>query len=300
VELRQLRYFVTLAEELHFGRAAARLEIATPTLSQQTAALERSLGHALLHRTSRAVALTPAGEALLEEARLVLAAAERAVEAVATAGASSQTLRLRVSVGVVSVLRQQFPALEHHPRLDLHLLTSNPVDVETVVLHGTADAAFVWGRDRYDPVLRSLQLTSCPVVLAVSAAHPLARQEVVPVSRLRAERLVLFPRSLSPAVYDRCLRHLLQGQRPAPGQVVDEGVRGGSPDAMLRLVASGQGVAPFVADVVAHHDLVSTGEVVLKPIDTPLQLPVDVVWREPARPQLVELLDQLAPTGTGR
>jgi DNA-binding transcriptional LysR family regulator len=81
VDLRLLRAFLTVAEELHFGRAAERLHVAQPALSQQIQRLERQLGLRLLERTSRAVALTPAGETFLDEARRTVAAADRAVEA---------------------------------------------------------------------------------------------------------------------------------------------------------------------------------------------------------------------------
>ena len=100
MELRQLHYFVTLAEELHFGRAAERLHIVQPAVSQQLRRLEAELGVVLLDRSTRRVTLTPAGQAFPPRgARQTLAAAQRAKDAVA-AGAGAETLRLGTSIGL--------------------------------------------------------------------------------------------------------------------------------------------------------------------------------------------------------
>src|SRR5262245_29675735 len=103
VDLRHLRYFVTVAEELHFRRAADRLRVAQPALSRQVGRLERSLGVALLRRTNRRVELTPAGRLFLDGARETLAQAERAVETVQRA-AEGEVGRLRVLYGATSEL----------------------------------------------------------------------------------------------------------------------------------------------------------------------------------------------------
>jgi DNA-binding transcriptional LysR family regulator len=127
MDLRQLGYFVAVAEELHFGRAAARLYIASPSLSQQVAALERSLGVRLFDRDSRRVTLTPAGSALLPQARRLLADAERLRHEAAVHGGA--TARSRLVVGVrpggfgpltgplLSAIRAALPDLDHAVRL---------------------------------------------------------------------------------------------------------------------------------------------------------------------------------------
>src|ERR1700733_6807705 len=97
MELRQLRYFVTLAEELHFGRAAEREHIVQSALSQQLQRLERELGVRLLERSTHHVALTAAGAAFLAEARLILAHADRAADAARNAAAAGAPLRVAVT-----------------------------------------------------------------------------------------------------------------------------------------------------------------------------------------------------------
>lgn len=293
MELRQLRYFVFLAEELHFGRAAGRLKISTPTLSQQIAALERTLDQRLVERSTHGVALTRAGSALLAEARLVLAAADRARQAVNDAGRSDASLNIRVATGLNVVLQREFPAVENHPRLNVNLLVSNGMDAELAVLHGTADAAFVWGQQRRDSALRSVVMTSTPVSLAMPVGHRLAELETVPVSELLDEVIVLFPRELSPGVHDRFVRHLLADHRPSPGQLISERVNVDSAESMLRAVVEHRAVAPYVHVAAEHGDHGYGDRLVLRPLDPPLSLPVELLWRDPARPHLRELIDQL-------
>ncbi|MFK4084855.1 LysR family transcriptional regulator [Kribbella sp. NPDC020789] len=147
MELRQLRYFVTVAEELHFGKAAERLAIVQPAVSQQVARLERELGLRLFDRSSRRVTLTGDGERMLREARAVLAAADQATAVAATLVAgqagvfrigSSPGLRERIDRGL-SALRAAAPGLE------LKLSSRPPAEQVEAVRTGELDVAFVRG-----------------------------------------------------------------------------------------------------------------------------------------------------------
>jgi DNA-binding transcriptional LysR family regulator len=136
VELRQLRYFVTLAEELHFGRAAARGHIVQSALSQQLQRLERELGTPLLERTTHHVRMTPAGSAFLPEARQILAHLDRAVAVAQHAARSAPTLRM----GMVDASYDSLPAIVRRvqarfPDLEIHQVRSAD---STVILHHDA------------------------------------------------------------------------------------------------------------------------------------------------------------------
>src|SRR3954452_12267148 len=121
MELRQLRYFVALAEELHFGRAAARQHIVQSALSQQLSRLERELHVLLLERSTHHVQLTPAGSALLPEARQILADVERARNAAQRAARPSATLRVgTVDAGYDSVPQILRRLQQHYPELEIH------------------------------------------------------------------------------------------------------------------------------------------------------------------------------------
>jgi DNA-binding transcriptional LysR family regulator len=145
MELRQLRYFVTVAEELHFGRAAERLNIVQPAVSQQVARLERELGLQLLDRSSRHVRLTGDGERMLREARAVLAASERAAEvAVELASGRSGVLRIGTAPGLRDRLERGLAALRAQtPDLEVRLTSGG--DYLAALRAGELDVAFVRG-----------------------------------------------------------------------------------------------------------------------------------------------------------
>ncbi|HWD77633.1 MAG TPA: LysR family transcriptional regulator [Kribbella sp.] len=147
MELRQLRYFVTVAEELHFGRAAERLNIVQPAVSQQVARLERELGLQLLDRSSRHVRLTGDGERMLREARAVLAAADQASEvAAALASGRDGVLRIGTAPGLRDRLERGLTTLRRRtPNLEVHISSGTTAEYLTALRSGELDVAFVRG-----------------------------------------------------------------------------------------------------------------------------------------------------------
>jgi DNA-binding transcriptional LysR family regulator len=210
MELRQLRSFVVLAEELHFRRAAERLAIAQPSLSQQLRRLEASLGVRLLERDRRRVALTPAGVALLEEARGVLAAADHAADA-ARAAAGGERGRLRLNLtrsltgGVAGAIVEAFR--ERHPGVDLELDVGNSMLNAEGLREEAIDAAFVRTPVEGDG-LAVLDLGREPMVCVLPTRHRLARRRTVRAEEVRGEPLVWWPRDHAPAPWREMLAEL--------------------------------------------------------------------------------------------
>jgi DNA-binding transcriptional LysR family regulator len=205
IELRHFRYFVAVAEELHFGRAARRLHISQPPLSTQIRALEDLVGAQLLNRTQRKVELTKAGEALLREARQVL---ERAAGAVLAAQRASRGEAGELLVGFVSVadynvvppLLREFRSRAPGVRLALREATTDRLVQD--LADGRIDLAFVLppledAGLEYRPVHRE------PLVCALPQSHPLAATSgPIRLAALADAQFVLTPRRIAPGLYD--------------------------------------------------------------------------------------------------
>jgi DNA-binding transcriptional LysR family regulator len=200
MELRQLAYFVAVAEERNFTRAAERIPIAQPSISQQIRRLEAELGERLFLRDRRDIRLTPAGQALLSHARAALQAAEGGREAVA---ALSGLLTGRLTVGLVHPLPdRRFPRLlgafhRAHPRIELTLIEDQTDALLAALAAGQLDAALI-GQGSYDqppPDVESLLVATEPVVAAAHPTHPLAGRGQVPLRALRAEPMVTLTRA---------------------------------------------------------------------------------------------------------
>jgi DNA-binding transcriptional LysR family regulator len=249
MELRHLRYFVAVAEERHFGRAAERLHMAQPPLSQQIRRLEAELGAPVLHRTTRRVELAPAGEVLLARARAILAAVDAAAEDARRAARGEFG---RLAIGFTgSATYALLPALADAVRtalpgvvLDLRGELLTPAQVAGL-LDGTLDLGLLRPPVRE----RSLEveiLRREPLVAVLPAAHRLAAAAVVPLEQLEEEPFVMYPshfRSvLHDAVEDTCAAH---GFRPRVALEVSETAT------LVSFVAAGLGVS-LVPDSVRH------------------------------------------------
>jgi len=252
MELRQLRHYVVLAEELHFRRAAARLHISQPPLSKQIAALEQELGVRLLERTRRRVTLTVAGEAFLRDVRAVLAELDVAVStARALAAGSAGVLRVGfVGSALLSIVPAAVQAFsQERPDVEVELSERSTVDALRLLRTGTIDVALVRPPMEPDAALHSELVLRERTIAAVPAGHPLARLRRIPLARLASEPLVLFPRSQAPGFHD-----LLIGELAATGNTPRVAQYAPEMTTIAGLVATGIGVSPVPASV-AHLGL---------------------------------------------
>ncbi|MGW2343842.1 LysR substrate-binding domain-containing protein [Streptomyces sp. NPDC001661] len=274
MELKHLTGFVAVAEELHFGRAAERLHVAQSPLSQQIKLLERDLGVKLFDRTTRTVRLTPAGQALVEPARKLLADASsvrRTVRAahlgevgrvsVGFAGASSYAALPLLTRAVTS----QLPGIEL-------LLEGQTYSGEALrrVNDGTLDLGFVALPVRRGITARVVRMER--LVLALPDSHPLADRAEVPVRALADEPIVTFPLSRESAVRDAMVQACHDaGFAPRIAQEAPDSYN------MLALVGAGVGVAVVVESARNIH----LEHVVFRPLagDEVPVLPIALGWR---------------------
>ncbi|MGA5702030.1 LysR family transcriptional regulator [Peterkaempfera bronchialis] len=184
LEVRQLEYFIAVAEELHFSRAAERLGIAPPPLSRAIAQLERRLGVALFERTSRRVGLTPAGKVFLTDARKALQAIDRAAQR--AIHAANGALRIAVAPGMGSgLLRDLHRRYEtHHGHDTMQLIFTR--DQATAVRAGQADVALLCATEDLRDLESSDVAQEYPVAL-LPANHPLAERPDISLARLRSD-----------------------------------------------------------------------------------------------------------------
>ena len=244
MELRDLRYFVAVASELHFARAAQRLFISQPALSQQIRSLEGELGFKLLERNSRGVQLTREGEAFLPEAQIVIRDADHAAD-VARALAEGATGHLRLShlrtmprglpEHVVSEYQRRYPGVEIMPESG-----STEQNVERV-RGGQLDLAFVLAPLENAPELGYVEIATEPIVVAIPSTHPLSRRRRIRREDLLGVPLVYYPRHNSPGFYDSSLSQMY-------GDVAPDIVRTEpNEERMLVAVSEGAGITMLLA-----------------------------------------------------
>jgi DNA-binding transcriptional LysR family regulator len=292
VELRHLRYFVAVAEERHFGRAAERLHIAQPPLSQQIRRFEAELGEPLLYRTTRSVELSPAGAVLLERAREILAAVDSAVDDARRAArgeygrlaigfTGSSTYAMLPSLAVA--LREELPGVV----LDLRGELLTPAQVAQLV-DGTLDLGLlrppVHQRDLCTEVLRSE-----PLIAVLPETHRLAESDTVPLEQLESDPFVTYPshfRSvLHDAVEDACAAH---GFKPFVAHEVSETAT------LVSFVAAGLGVSLVPASV---RNMTVQGAIYRPLADDPTRVELAAAWRrDDDRPVLERALDVIRRT----
>lgn len=201
MEIRQIRYFVAVAEELNFGRAATELGIGQPGVSQQVARLERELGAPLFDRSSRAVRLTEAGQRFLPEARAVLAACDRAKAAVTDAG-TQRVLRVGSSTGLGDRLDKVLQVMQRRfPQIAIELASAATRTRLDRVRSGQLDAAFVRGSHTQQG-LELIPVWEDELVVALPANHPLAERSEIELRDLAGLPLRLVPRSQNQPLVD--------------------------------------------------------------------------------------------------
>ncbi|MEC3919873.1 LysR family transcriptional regulator [Nocardia sp. CDC160] len=240
MELRQLRYFVTVAEEANFTRAAARLHLAQPGLSSQIRQLERELGQPLLDRTSRSVTLTPVGEAVLPMARAALEQVERITH---TVDEFTGLLRGHVRVGMIAggaleeidMARVLADFHRDHPQIGISLTEDTSDAMHAAVRRGDLDIGVLSISGDLEPAIGTETVYDSAIVAAV----PLAAEgfgERITLAELCEHPLICLPRGTG-------LRGLLENACAAAGLAPDVAFEAATPPLLIRLAAHELGVA---------------------------------------------------------
>jgi DNA-binding transcriptional LysR family regulator len=288
IDLRHLRYFLAVFEELHFGRAAERLHIAQPPLSQAIRKLEQELGVDLFVRTSRAVEATPAGLVLAEEARKVLSSFEFAVTETRRVGSGEDLLRIGCVSFLPTARLQRFLAELKKRDGSLRPEVTHLWGLEQVgrLRDGRLDlGVFIHAEDypelEYEPLFPGEQMKAF-----VPSGHRLAERPVLTPKDLASETMITFPRSINRALYDRYMGLLAElGFRFRGLHEIDTI----DPRDALLAVTSGLGVVFGPSSLAELSD--EGRNLVGRPLDPPLRLPDTVVaWRASAPRGLRSLL----------
>jgi len=272
VELRELRIFLVLADELHFGRTAERMGISQPGVSEAVRVLESRLGVRVFDRTSRRVRLTPAGEGLKRDLVPALAALDRAL---AETSQLSRAVRGLLRVGFV--LTTEGPALSRliaafqarYPACEVRLQEVETFDAYRALRRGDIDVLCNWLAVDEPDLTASAAFAYYQRALAVAATHRLAGQPAVSIEELAGEEVALLPPTTPSAVYDLLVPPRTPSGHPIrrtqPVQTINE---------ILSLVARRRIVHPTSSAV----PIFNRDDVVLIPIDDLPPLPLGLVW----------------------
>jgi len=290
MELRHLRYFVTLAEELHFGRAAERLHMAQPPLSQQIRQMEAELGFQLFHRTKRTVQLTEAGQVFLEESLRILRQLEQAMQRgrQISRGEMGQLAIAFVASAAYNVLPEVLRAFRAAvPGVTLQLQELTTEQQLQWLKEGRIDVGFL-RPPVLDDTFSSEIIFEEPLMVTLPVTHRLALSEKVSLRELVREPFILFPRSQAPGLYDQIIS--LCQQADFSPIVAQEAIQ---MQTIVSLVAAEMGIAIVPASL---QNLQRTG-VVYKAVEelTP-KVAIAMMWRSrdtsPATQRFLEVARQ--------
>jgi DNA-binding transcriptional LysR family regulator len=249
MELRQLEYFVAVAEEANFTRAAERVHISQSGVSAQIRQLENDLGATLIDRSGRTAGLTTAGEAALEHARAVLASVDAVRQAVDDV---NELIRGRLVIGMVSAgtVTALFDALaafhRAHPGVEIALVEDNSDQLIERVRSGAMDLALIGAAGTSPPGLDALTIVSEALVAAVALGHPLARRRRVTLADIGAYPIVSLPEGTG-------IRTVFDQACAAKGVQANIALQASAPDAVADLAVRGLGVAILSASMAAYY-----------------------------------------------
>jgi DNA-binding transcriptional LysR family regulator len=293
MELRHLRYFVAVAEELHFRRAAERLHMSQPPLSEQIRHLENEFGVRLLERSRRGVEMTAAGETFLRQALSVLESVDRAVD---------QTRRVargevgQVFVGFVpsamdgslpEILRQQ---RARYPEVELELREMSTSHQIEALRAGRIDAGFIRPPVEHDGLeVEVIQREAIVVVLPSN--HPLAQRQEIHPGDLRGETLIVIARAEAPGLHLSLADAIVQIAGP---RTVKEVTRA---QTALGLVVAGLGVSLLPASVASSH---RDGLTFVQFAQGEPAIELAIAWRPPAAPPVQAFLDSVRSQDLGQ
>ena len=275
IDLRQLRYFVVVCEELNFGRAAARLHITQPPLSQQIMQLEASLDAPLFIRGKRPLRLTHAGVELLSGARRLLAQADVVIEDAKQAGRGERgRLGITFLAGALPrLLPRCIAAYKHqYPGIRLDLREGVTQRQREAILAGEMDVGFVRPLGTDHAELMTLRLISEPMMLALPEHHPLAALKRVPLAALAAEPFILFSRK-DAFYFFNIVSNILHSADVTP-EVIQDATQLYT---VIALVSSGVGLSIVPAS--AQH--MRFPGLIFRHLDvaTPVHAELDLIWR---------------------